>query len=133
MLSEETDRSTARRLRVLVVDDSALIRRIARRMLEAGGFAVQEAGNGALALVACHAGMPDAILLDWNMPVMDGMEFLTELRAQCPAPMPKVIFCTTENDSDFIMRAMDAGADEFIMKPFDQDILLGKFQQVGLQ
>ncbi len=118
---------------VLVVDDSGVIRRITGGMLKDMGFDVGEAENGAEALKFCAAQLPDAILLDWNMPVMDGITFLGRLREDFSAPLPKVIFCTTENEGSFIMRAMEGGADEFIMKPFDRDILLGKLEQVGLR
>ena len=76
--------------------------------------------------------MPDAILLDWNMPVMSGIEFLEKLREMDGASHPKVVFCTTENDLDHIKRAMDAGANEYIMKPFDSEIIQSKFVQIGL-
>ena len=116
----------------LVVDDSRTIRRIARRMLEGNGFTVQEAEDGALALSACRKHMPDAILLDWNMPVMNGIEFLRALRAEFGPDKPTVLFCTSENDMGFVEQAIEAGAQEFIMKPFDESILLDKFEQVGL-
>ena len=116
----------------LVVDDSRTIRRIARQMLEGHGFAVQEAEDGSLALTACRERMPDAILLDWNMPVMNGIEFLRALRAEFGPDNPAVLFCTSENDMDFVEQAIEAGAQEFIMKPFDEAILLDKFGQVGL-
>jgi two-component system chemotaxis response regulator CheY len=76
--------------------------------------------------------MPDAVLLDWNMPVMNGLEFLVALRKQFGPDNPPVLFCTTETDMNFIERAIAAGAQEFIMKPFDEEILFGKFSQVGL-
>ena len=118
----------------LVVDDSRVVRRVARRILESSGFGfgVTEAEDGARALDSCRAKMPDAILLDWNMPVMNGIEFLRALRAEFGAGNPIVLFCTTENDMRFVEEAIEAGAQEFIMKPFDEDILRGKFQQVGL-
>jgi two-component system chemotaxis response regulator CheY len=116
----------------LVVDDSAVIRKVARRILESMSFAIEEAEDGSVALAACRSRMPDAILLDWNMPVMDGYEFLKALRALPNGKSPKVVFCTTENDLAHIARAMHAGADEYIMKPFDRDIVTSKFQQVGL-
>jgi two-component system, chemotaxis family, chemotaxis protein CheY len=116
----------------LVVDDSAVIRKVARRILESLSFIIEEAEDGAVALAACKSRMPDAILLDWNMPVMDGYEFLRALRALPNGKSPKVVFCTTENDLAHIARAMHAGADEYIMKPFDKDIVSTKFQQVGL-
>lgn len=116
----------------LVVDDSAVIRKVARRILEAMAFRVTEAEDGEQALVACRAEMPDAVLLDWNMPVMDGYEFLKALRRLPDGDGPKVVFCTTENDVAHIARAMHAGADEYIMKPFDKEIVTAKFQEVGL-
>ena len=116
----------------LVVDDSGVVRKIARRILEGLGFTVVEAEDGEKALEACRLAMPDAVLLDWNMPVMDGYDFLVHLRRMPDGNMPKVVFCTTENGIDHISRALDAGANEYIMKPFDKDIVAAKFQEVGL-
>ena len=84
------------------------------------------------ALDACKRAMPEAVLLDWNMPVMDGYEFLGHLRRMPGGDQPKVVFCTTENDVAHIARALHAGANEYIMKPFDKDIVTAKFQEVGL-
>ncbi|HMN50500.1 MAG: response regulator [Xanthobacteraceae bacterium] len=116
----------------LIVDDSSVIRKVARRILENFGFTVMEAADGRQALDTCTKQMPDAILLDWNMPVMDGFDFLRALRAMPGGDKPKVVFCTTENDLAHIARAMHAGADEYIMKPFDKEIVEAKFQEVGL-
>ncbi len=116
----------------LVVDDSRVVRKLARRILESGGYAVTEAEDGARALDACRAALPHCVLLDWNMPVMDGIEFLRALRAEFGPDDPAVVFCTTENDLAFITQAIKAGAQEYIMKPFDAEILLGKLAQVGL-
>ena len=117
---------------ILIVDDSKVIRKVAQRILQALNFLTREAENGAEALQACKAIMPDAILLDWNMPVMDGMTFLLELRKLDNGLHPKVIFCTTENEVSQITRAVHAGADEYIMKPFDRQIIVSKFEEVGL-
>ena len=116
----------------LVVDDSSVIRKVARRILEDLSFEITEAENGEKALSACEDTMPDAILLDWNMPVMDGLEFLSALREMPEGEKPQVVFCTTENDVGHIARAIRAGANEYIMKPFDREILHSKFQEVGL-
>jgi two-component system, chemotaxis family, chemotaxis protein CheY len=116
----------------LVVDDSNVIRKIARRILEEMDFHIIEAEDGEKALEACRRGLPDAILLDWNMPVMDGFEFLGNLRRMPGGDAPRVVFCTTENDIEHITRALSAGANEYIMKPFDKDIVTAKFQEVGL-
>ena len=116
----------------LVVDDSSVIRKVARRILEGLNFQIVEAEDGEQALEVCKRAMPEAVLLDWNMPVMDGYEFLGNLRRLPGGAMPKVVFCTTENGIDHISRALYAGANEYIMKPFDEDIIAAKFQEVGL-
>ncbi len=116
----------------LIVDDSSVIRKVARRILEGLDFQISEAEDGQEAFEACREKMPDAILLDWNMPRMDGYEFLRMLRRLPDGDRPKVVFCTTENDVAHIARALHAGANEYIMKPFDREIVEAKFQEVGL-
>jgi two-component system, chemotaxis family, chemotaxis protein CheY len=118
--------------RCLVVDDSKVVRVVARRILEDLSFSVEEAVDGRNALDVCARQMPDAILLDWNMPVMNGIDFLRRLRRVNGGDVPVVVFCTTENDMERIQEAMEAGANEYIMKPFDSEILTSKFEQVGL-
>ena len=116
----------------LVVDDSSVIRKVARRILEGLQFEISEAEDGQQALDFCRREMPDSVLLDWNMPVMDGYDFLKALRRLPGGDRPKVVFCTTENDVVHIARALHAGANEYIMKPFDKEIVEAKFQEVGL-
>ena len=116
----------------LVVDDSRVVRKVARRILEGQGFNIEEAEDGSVALAACRRRLPDCVLLDWNMPVMNGIEFLHALRREFGPDQPIVLFCTTETDMAMIEQAIEGGAQEFIMKPFDEEILLGKFAQVGL-
>jgi len=116
----------------LVVDDSRVVRKVARRILEDLHLAVEEAADGSLALEACRRQMPDAVLLDWDMPVMNGIEFLKQLRATPGGTAPLVVFCTSHEDLEHIQLAIGAGANEYIMKPFDGDILESKMVQVGL-
>lgn len=116
----------------LVVDDSRVVRKVARRIVEDLGFDCAEAEDGQDAYEQCQNAMPDSILLDWNMPVMSGIEFLEKLRMLENGGAPKVVFCTTENDLQHIQRALEAGANEYIMKPFDSDIIETKFKQIGL-
>jgi two-component system, chemotaxis family, chemotaxis protein CheY len=118
--------------RVLVIDDSSVIRKVARRILEGLSLEITEADNGQAALEACEAGMPDGILLDWNMPEMDGYAVLKALRQMPGGDRPKILFCTSENDSAHIARARQAGADDTMMKPFDKDVLRIKMAAVGL-
>ena len=117
----------------LIVDDSKIVRKLARRVMEALAFECSEAEDGAQALAACKASMPEFILLDWHMPVMNGLEFIKALRNDTPGGRdPKVMFCTTENDINHIMEAIAAGADEYVMKPFDEEIIRGKLTQIGV-
>jgi len=116
----------------LVVDDSRVVRKVARKILEELKFEISEAEDGQIALTACRATMPDAILLDWNMPNMSGIEFLRALRQERGGDKPIVVFCTTESDMNFITQAIEAGANEYIMKPFDKEIIESKFSEAGL-
>ncbi len=115
----------------LVVDDSSVVRKVARRFLEDMDFVVEEAEDGQEAYDKCTTKMPDSILLDWNMPIMSGIEFLKALRSFEGGDKPRVVFCTTENDVGHIAMALKAGANEYMMKPFDREILESKFQEVG--
>lgn len=115
----------------LIVDDSKIVRKLARRIVEPLGFEVSEAEDGQQAITACTQSMPFLILLDWYMPVMNGIEFIQHLRQMPSGRDPKVIFCTTENDLNNIMQAIECGADEYVMKPFDEEIIKNKLQQIG--
>jgi two-component system chemotaxis response regulator CheY len=116
----------------LVVDDSRIVRKVTSRILVELGFSTAEAEDGITALEACRGRMPEVILLDWNMPNMTGVEFLHALRREHGGERPVVVFCTTENDVAHISEALGAGANEYIMKPFDRDILEAKLVEVGL-
>ncbi len=118
--------------RCLVVDDSRVIRRVASKIVQELGFDVDEAENGRKALTAMTIRMPDLVLLDWDMPIMDGEELTKQLRKLPGGDKVVVMFCTTENDVPHIRQALDAGADEYIMKPFDSEIVRSKFLLLGL-
>jgi len=115
----------------LIVDDSRVIRKVARTILEVLGYKINEAENGEEALAKCKAAMPDLILVDWNMPVMSGLEFVTALRSLPGECRPKVVFCTTNSDTDDIRKGIEAGADEYVIKPFDHRSLKAKLQRIG--
>lgn len=118
---------------ILVVDDSRAVRLVSRRLMSSLGFEVLEAENGedALRVVRSHHAI-DAVLLDWNMPIMDGLQFLQALRTEPLPTQPVVVMCTTENDMPRIVQAMQAGANEYIMKPFTEDIIRDKLQETGV-
>lgn len=113
----------------LVVDDSSVVRKVARRILEDMDFIVDEAEDGQEAFDKCRQEMPDAILLDWHMPIMGGLEFLKLLRAYVGGDKARVVFCVTENDIGQIALALKAGASDYMMKPFDRDLLEAKFME----
>ncbi len=116
---------------VLIVDDSAVVRKIARRILENMGLRTSEASDGGQALAACSFSMPDAVLVDSSMPVLDSFEFVRRLRRMPGGDRPKVVFCANEYDVSQIARAMHAGANDFMMKPFDRELLQSKFAGVS--
>src|SRR5947199_9486454 len=101
----------------LVVDDSSVIRKVARRILEGLDYQIIEAEDGAKALDACKRAMPEAVLLDWNMPVMDGYDFLGNLRRMPGGVQPKVVFCTSGNDVAHIASAVTCCPNEYYHKP----------------
>ena len=121
-------------MRALVVDDSRVSRRILSRILGNLGFEVLEAGNGREAL-ACLNDMNQTahlVMLDWNMPLMDGIDFLRAVRAEPTYAKLNIVVITTNNELQDVVVALEAGADEYIMKPFTQDIVQGKLALLGL-
>jgi two-component system, chemotaxis family, chemotaxis protein CheY len=118
--------------RGLIVDDSAVIRKVAGRILDLLHFSSASAENGARALEICAEAMPDVILLDWKLPQTDPLEFLRALRRMPGGGEPKVVYCVTENDSVAIGRALRAGADDVMFKPFDRRAIAEKLAENGL-
>ncbi len=117
--------------RCLVVDDSRIIRRVACKIFHELGFEPEEAENGKKALEASRIHVPAVAFVDWDMPVMNGIDYLRELRKVPGGDKVIVIFCTAENEIDRIQDALDAGADEYIMKPFDSEIVRSKLLILG--
>jgi two-component system chemotaxis response regulator CheY len=118
--------------RCLIVDDSRVIRAVARKILEARGYEVEEAEDGTDGLEACGSWRPDAVLLEWQLPDMTGIEFVQHLPRHSEGKVPKVIFCSGEGGYGSIEAAVQAGAAEYIMKPFDSDIFESKLNLAGL-
>ena len=119
--------------KILLVDDSRAVRLVGSRMAKEIGLEPLEAEDGQKALeVARETPDLDAVLLDWNMPVMDGLTFLKALREENRDKQPVVVMCTTENDMPRIMEAMSAGANEYIMKPFTEEIVREKLAETGV-
>lgn len=119
-------------MRALIVDDSRFARVYLRGLLEEKGIECEEAGDGQAGIDRLHAGLSfDLAMVDWNMPVMDGLDMLKQLRADGFNAI-KVMMVTTEAEDDFIVRALDAGADEYLMKPFNEEALTEKLAMLGL-
>jgi two-component system, chemotaxis family, chemotaxis protein CheY len=111
----------------LIVDDSSVIRKVARAILEHMGYEVAEADNAKDALARCRVAMPDAIMLDWQMPGINSLDFLTAVRGIRGQKRAFIVYCTTENNFADLTRAYDAGANDFLMKPFDKAMVQEKF------
>ncbi len=120
------------RKRCLIIDDSRVIRMVSRKILQELGFETEEAADGSDALEICNKSMPDAVLLDWKLPEMASIDFLKTLRNMPGGDTPVVVFCTADNDLEQIQEAIEAGANEYVMKPFDLEIIQAKFSQAGL-
>ncbi len=118
--------------RCLIVDDSKIIRMVARKIVQELGFDIDESGDGRHALERCQEAMPDVILLDWKLPEMDGIDVLRELRALPGGGQPAVLFCTTKTDDAHIKEAIDTGATDYVIKPFDSETIQRKFASIGL-
>ena len=119
-------------MRALIVDDSRFVRSYLRGLLEKKGGQCEEAADGQSGLDRLRSSPPfDLVLLDWNMPVMNGLDMLRQLRAEGFTGM-KVLMVTTEAENDYITRALDAGADEYLMKPFDSEAFDEKLAMLGL-
>jgi two-component system chemotaxis response regulator CheY len=116
----------------LIVDDSKIVRKVMRQIIDPIGFEILEAGNGQEALDQLAQHPVDLVMLDWNMPVMNGIDCLRKMRANTSIKQPAVIFCTTENEFSKISEALSAGANEYVMKPFDEAIIRSKLEQLGL-
>jgi len=119
-------------MRALIVDDSRFIRGFLRGLLAEHGIDCEEAADGQAGMDRLREGEPfDLALVDWNMPVMNGLEMLERMRAEGFVDV-RVLMVTTEAENDFIVRALDAGADEYLMKPFDNEALSEKLTMLGL-
>ncbi len=120
-------------MKALVVDDSRATRTILRNALKEEGFEVFEAGDGRQALEELKKiGIADLALVDWNMPVMNGYELICEVRSRKELDSMAIMMVTTESESSQVQRAIDAGANEYVMKPFTSEVLREKLLLLGL-
>ena len=121
-------------MRALIIDDSRAMRSILRRTLAALGFDIQEAGHGqeAMELLATGDVLPDVCLVDWNMPVMNGLEFVSAVRGTAEWRRMTLMMVTTESEYSQIVRALAAGAHEYVIKPFTGDAIVEKLSLLGL-
>lgn len=121
-------------MRALIVDDSSAMRKIMGRILEKAGFEIDLATDGRNALaVLSEIPMPQVALVDWNMPEMDGLEFVQNVRANGTYDAMKIMMVTTETESDQMISALEAGANEYTMKPFTKEAILEKLRMLGFE
>jgi two-component system chemotaxis response regulator CheY len=114
-------------MRALVVDDSRTVRIILRQILQEMGTDVVEAGDGLEALEQLRRNPEiDLVLVDWNMPVMNGLDFILAVRAQADLDDVRIVMVTTETEGEQVARALQAGANEYVMKPFTKEVLVAK-------
>ena len=116
----------------LVIDDSSVIRTVARRILEDHDFEVVEAEDGEKGLSECQRQMPDLIIVDWKTPALAGVAFVRALRRTSGGNKPKVVYCSAENDPEQVSRALAFGADLYVLKPFDRDVIAEMLRDLGL-
>ncbi len=120
-------------MRALIIDDSKAMRTILCRMLHGLGFEVVEAANGREAMEQLQTlGKVDLALVDWNMPEMNGYEFVRAIRAQQMYDGVLLMMVTTETEMEKVVRALAAGANEYVMKPFTQEVILEKLRLFGM-
>ncbi len=120
-------------MKAIVIDDSRATRVILKRTLTAQGFEVIEAGDGKQAIDELEKTGPlDLALVDWNMPVMTGYEFIVEIRSRANFAGMSIMMVTTESETSQVQLALDAGANEYIMKPFTDEVLKEKLMLLGL-
>lgn len=115
----------------LIVDDSRVIRKVSTKIVTALGYKAMEAQDGMEALARCKRAMPDIVITDWDMPEMDGLEFVTQLRAIPTSKPPLVMFCTSKGKAADVHAGIKAGADDYIVKPFDEAALKAKLERLG--
>lgn len=113
-------------LRCIIADDSKIMRMLLRKILENLNFEVDEAEDGEEVIELCAQTPADLIISDWELPLMDGIDVLYKIRADRKIRQPKFVFCSYQKDADTIRQALDGGADDFIMRPFDEDIVAAK-------
>jgi len=116
----------------LVIDDSNVIRKVARRILESHDFEIEEAEDAQKGLEWCEREMPDLIIVDWDTPTLSGIAFVKTLRSKAGGTKPKIVYCATENDEEERMRAVKAGADLCMLKPFYREIIEEMLDDLGL-
>lgn len=115
----------------LIVDDSRVIRRVSSKIAKSLGYVPLEAQDGLEALARCKKSMPHLVLTDWDMPEMDGLEFVKQLRAIPTPKAPVVVFCTSKSKAADVHAGIKAGADDYIVKPFDEAGLRAKLERLG--
>ena len=112
----------------IVADDSKIMRMLLTKIMENFGCHVDEAETGEDLIEQCASNMPDLIISDWNLPLIDGIDVLTKIRTDTKSKQPIFVFCSFIRKEEIIEQALKAGADDYIMRPFDEDIIASKLK-----
>ena len=119
-------------MKCLIADDSRIIRMVLAKIFSNLGFEVEEAEDGDEVIEKCLAQEPDLVIMDWWLPVIDGIDVLYKIRDAKHIRQPRIIFCSANTDPEKISEALDGGADDYLMKPFDEEIIKSKLVILGL-
>lgn len=114
----------------IVADDSKIMRMLLSKIMENFGYTVDEAEDGEDLLEQCAENMPDLIISDWQLPLIDGIDVLYKIRSDKKVKQPVFMFCSYLKDRDIMEQAVAGGADDFIMRPFDEDIIASKLKMI---
>ena len=119
-------------MKCIIADDSKIIRMVLSKIFNNLGFSVLEAEDGEEVLTLCEKEEPSLIIMDWRLPIIDGIDVLYKIRGEYKFRQPRIIFCSSMIEPDRIREALDGGADDYLMKPFDEEIIVSKLKILGM-
>lgn len=119
-------------MKCIIADDSKIIRMVLSKIFSNLGLSVLEAEDGEEVLELCRKEEPALIVMDWRLPIIDGIDVLYKIRGEYKIRQPRIIFCSSITDEDKIREALDGGADDYLMKPFDEEIIVSKLKILGM-
>lgn len=119
-------------MKCLIADDSKIIRMVISKIFANLGFEVVEAEDGDEVIEICQREEPDLVIMDWRLPIIDGIDVMYKIRGDGNIRQPRIIFCSSMIEPDKIREALNGGADDYLMKPFDEEIIVSKLMILGM-